>query len=62
MDELHYVFQQINCSLSLNQPNILSALCAKPNAEVAQIIKPISMKSNVCNSLNYSAQYIGRHD
>jgi len=37
MDELHYVFQQINCSLSLNQPNILSALCAKLNAEVATI-------------------------
>ena len=25
-------------------------------------IKPINMKSNVCNSLNYSAQYIGCHD
>jgi hypothetical protein len=24
--------------------------------------KPINMKSNVCNSLNCSAQYIGRHD
>ena len=29
---------------------------------VVKLIKPISMKSNVCNSLNYSAQYVGRHD
>jgi hypothetical protein len=29
---------------------------------VVKPIKPINMKSNVCNSLNYSAQYIGRHD
>ena len=29
---------------------------------VVKPIKPINMKSKVCNSLNYSAQYIGRHD
>ena len=29
---------------------------------VVKPIKPINMKSNVCNSLNCSAQYIGRHD
>ena len=29
---------------------------------VVKPIKPINMKSNVCNSLNYSAQYIGRDD
>jgi hypothetical protein len=27
-----------------------------------KIIVPINMKSNVCNSLNYSAQYIGCHN
>jgi hypothetical protein len=26
------------------------------------VVKPINMKSNVCNSLNCSAQYIGCHD
>jgi hypothetical protein len=29
---------------------------------VVKPIKTINMKSNVCNSLNCSAQYIGRHD
>ena len=29
---------------------------------VVKPIKPINMISNVCNSRNYSAQYIRRHD
>jgi hypothetical protein len=29
---------------------------------VVKPVKPINMKSNVCNSLNCSAQYIGCHD
>jgi hypothetical protein len=29
---------------------------------VVKPVKSINMKSNVCNSLNCSAQYIGRHD
>ena len=40
----------------LNLKNLLQRM------DVSRSIKPINMKSNVCNSLNCSAQYIGHHD